>query len=227
MHNPFAGMKKREWALWMISLAVVIATNLLSGDVHPATVAGTLVGVTALIFLARGDVWGQILTVAFSLLYAVTSWQFRYWGELITYLGMTLPMAVMSIVSWLRHPFEDSQEVAIQRLSRKQKVWCGLWTLAATGFFGWILWLLDTPNLLMSILSITTSFLAAYLTFQRSSFYALAYAGNDVVLIVLWVLAAMEHIAYAPMIACFAMFLVNDLYGFVSWRKREKKQGVA
>jgi len=227
MHNPFAGMRKREWALWMISLAVVIATNLLSGDVHPATAAGTLVGVTALIFLARGDVWGQILTVVFSLLYAVTSWQFRYWGELITYLGMTLPMAVMSIVSWLRHPFEDSQEVAIQKLSGKQKIWGGLWTLAATAFFGWILWLLDTPNLAMSILSITTSFLAAYLTFQRSSFYALAYAVNDVVLIVLWVLAAMENIAYAPMIACFAMFLVNDLYGFVSWRKREKKQGVA
>ena len=76
-------------------------------------------------------------------------------------------------------------------------------------------------------LSITTSFLAAYLTFQRSSFYALAYAGNDVVLIVLWVLAAMENIAYAPMIACFAMFLINDLYGFVSWRRREQKQGVA
>ena len=226
MHNPFAGLKKREWALWLISLAVVLTTNLLSGDVHPATAAGTLVGVTALIFLARGDVWGQILTVVFSILYAVTSWQFRYWGEMITYLGMTLPMAVMAIVSWLRNPFEGSNEVAIQRLNRAQKLWCVLWTIVATAFFGWILYLLDTPNLTISILSITTSFLAAYLTFQRSSFYALAYAGNDVVLIVLWVLAALENIAYAPMIACFAMFLINDLYGFVSWRRREKQQGL-
>lgn len=226
MHNPFAGLKKREWALWLISLAVVLTTNLLSGDVHPATAASTLVGVTALIFLARGDVWGQILTVVFSILYAVTSWQFRYWGEMITYLGMTLPMAFMAIVSWLRNPFEGSNEVAIQRLSRAQKLWCVLWTIAATAFFGWILYLLDTPNLTISILSITTSFLAAYLTFQRSSFYALAYAGNDVVLIVLWVLAALENIVYAPMIACFAMFLINDLYGFVSWRRREKRQGL-
>lgn len=226
MHNPFAGLKKREWALWLISLAVVLTTNLLSGDVHPATAASTLVGVTALIFLARGDVWGQILTVVFSILYAVTSWQFRYWGEMITYLGMTLPMAFMAIVSWLRNPFEGSNEVAIQRLSRAQKLWCALWTIAATAFFGWILYLLDTPNLTISILSITTSFLAAYLTFQRSSFYALAYAGNDVVLIVLWVLAALENIVYAPMIACFAMFLINDLYGFVSWRRREKRQGL-
>ena len=174
MHNPFAGLKKREWALWLMSMAVVLITNLLSGNVHPATAAGTLVGVTALIFLARGDVWGQILTVVFSLLYAVTSWQFRYWGEMLTYLGMTLPMAVLSIVSWLRNPFEGSHEVAIQKLSGRQKAWCALWTAAATAFFGWILWLLNTPNLAVSILSITTSFLAAYLTFQRSSFSALA-----------------------------------------------------
>ena len=49
---------------------------------------------------------GQILTVIFSILYAIASWQCRYYGEMITYLGMTMPIAVLSIVSWIRHPYE-------------------------------------------------------------------------------------------------------------------------
>ena len=97
---------------------------------------------------------------------------------------------------------------------------------AVTALFGYILCLLNTPNLAVSILSIVTSYLASYLMMCRISLYALAYAANDVVLIILWILASMDNIAYLPMIACFLMFLANDIYGFLSWKKREKKQPV-
>ena len=55
----------------------------------------------------------------------------------------------------------------------------------------------------------------------RSSYYALGYAANDVVLIALWVLASLKDPVYIPVTVNFSIFLVNDLYGFVSWRKRE------
>ena len=46
----------------------------------------------------------------------------------------------------------------------------------------------------------------------------MGYAANDVVLIVLWVMASMENPAYIPVAVNFAIFLLNDLYGFVSWK---------
>ena len=52
--------------------------------------------------------------------------------------------------------------------------------------------MLDTPNIVFSTISVTTSFLAASLTMLRSSYYALGYAMNDIVLIVLWVLASLK-----------------------------------
>ena len=78
--------------------------------------------------------------------------------------------------------------------------------------------------MLPSTLSVTTSFIAVYLTFRRSPWFALAYAANDIVLIVLWILAALQDISYVSVIVCFAVFLVNDLYGFFSWLKMEKSQ---
>ena len=63
-----------------------------------------------------------------------------------------------------------------------------------------------------------------YLTFRRSPFYAVDYATNDVVLIVLWTLAAVENISYISVVVCFVAFLANDIYGFINWRKIEKRQ---
>ena len=81
-----------------------------------------------------------------------------------------------------------------------------------------------TANLLPSTLSVTTSFLAVYLTFRRSAYFALAYASNDIVLIALWVLASLADTRYLSVVVCFAAFLVNDLYGFINWRRMKERQ---
>ena len=204
---------------------VVTVSNLIPGDLDVLTLAAALIGVTSLIFAAKGNVWAQILMIAFSILYGIISWRFRYWGEMITYLGMTLPMAIWSTITWAKNPSkENGNEVAIQKLTRKMIVLLALFCVVVTLGFYALLQALHTPNLVFSTISITTSFLAASLTMLRSSYYALGYAANDVVLIVLWVLASMENPGYVPVVVNFCIFLFSDLYGFISWKKRERNQ---
>ena len=123
---------------------------------------------SALVFVSKGNPVGQILTIVFAVFYGIISFTYSYYGEMITYLGMSAPMA----------------------------------------------------------LSVLTSFLAAYLTLRRNRFYAVAYAANDVVLIAMWVLAAIEDITYLPMIICFVAFLVLDVYGFINWSRMLKRQSL-
>ncbi len=213
-----------EWGLWLTSIAVVAGTYIgfQSGDM--LSLLASLIGVTALIFVAKGHVLGQVLTIVFAVFYGVISWAFQYYGEVITYLCMTAPMAAVALVTWLRNPYKDSAEVTVRRLNGKQ--WALMLTLAAlvTAAFYFILRAMGNAALAVSTLSITTSFLASYLTAMRSPYYALAYAANDLVLIVLWVIAALTDISSVPMVACFVMFFANDLYGFVSWKRMEKRQ---
>lgn len=164
--------------------------------------------------------------IVFSILYGVISFRFRYWDEMITYLGMTLPRAVWSTVTWLKNPSkENGSEVAIQALARRHLAVLAVSTVAVTAAFYFILKALYTPNLFFSTVSVIMSFLAAALTMLRSSYYyAMGYAANDVVLIVLWVMASMENPAYIPVAVNFSIFLLNDLYGFASWKKREVLQ---
>lgn len=221
--NPIKNLTKREWLLWMASLAIVIISNAVGDKLDLLTLLAVSIGVTALIFAAKGNVWAQILMVFFSILYGIISWRFRYWGEMITYLGMTLPMAVWSTVTWLKNPSKSGHEVAIAKLRAKHFALLAVFTAAVTLVFCFILKALNTPNLVISTVSVTTSFLAASLTMLRSSYYALGYAANDLVLIVMWVLASMQDTAYIPVAVNFAIFFLNDMYGFICWKQRERQ----
>lgn len=225
LSNPFATLTPFEWLLWCGSLLLIACTMLLAGECDLMVLLALLIGATALIFVSKGDPFGQALTILFALVYAVISWRFCYWGEMITYLGMTAPMAAASLISWLRHPFEEGKaEVQVEQVSGRRVVAVALLTAAVTAVFYPILRYFDTAQLPLSTVSIATSFSACALTFLRSPYYALAYAANDVVLMLLWYFAARLNGAYSPMILCFAIFLVNDVYGFVHWRAMRRRQ---
>jgi len=224
----FKTLTKFEKGLWLTSLAVTILSYLLSylfsGGGDLLNLIASLIGVTALIFVAKGLVLGQLLTVVFSVFYGIISVLFSYYGEMITYLFMTTPMAIVAAIEWIKNPYKDTQEVKVHKVTKKQLVIMWLLALVVTVLFYFILKALNTANLFFSTLSITTSFVASYLTFLRSPYYAIGYSANDVVLIILWILASVEDISYLPMVACFIMFLFNDLYGFYNWGRMQKRQ---
>lgn len=214
-----------EKILWLCSMVLIIASFAIFDREKYLTLTASVIGVTALIFNAKGNPIGQALIIIFSVLYAVISYSFAYYGEMITYLGMSAPMAAVALVSWLKNPYNGNKaEVKVNRLKGREIVFMAVLTVFVTFIFYFILKYLGTANLAPSTFSVTTSFVAAYLTFRRSPFFALAYALNDVVLLILWTLAAFSDISYLSVIICFAVFLINDLYGFVNWLKMRKKQ---
>ncbi len=223
----FFDLTRFELCLWLLSVIVICISFLIPTEKNFLNLIASLIGVTALIYVAKGYVIGQVLTVVFSVFYGIISYHFRYYGEVITYLCMSAPIALLAVISWLRHPYCGTKEVTVSNMTRVQCV--VMWVLAflVTFIFYFILRYLGNANLAFSTISVTTSFLAAFMTFMRSPYYGVGYAANDVVLIVLWILASFENPSYIPMILCFVMFLINDLYGFYNWQRIKKRQGKA
>lgn len=214
-----------EKILWISSVVLIVLSYIIFDNTDALTLIASVIGVTSLILGAKGNPLSQFLMIIFSILYGIISFTFEYYGEMITYLGMSMPMAAFSLVSWLKNPYKGKKsEVAVGNLKKYEYILIFFLTLIVTVVFYYILKVFGTANLLPSTFSVTTSFLAVYLTFRRNPYFALAYALNDVVLIVLWILAAITNISYVSVIICFVVFLVNDLYGFVSWQKMKKRQ---
>lgn len=216
---------KTELILWLGSTVLIVASFLIFDSGDYLTLVASLIGVTSLIFSAKGNPFGPFLMIIFSLLYGIISYSFSYYGEMITYLGMTGPMALFALITWLRNPYKGNKaQVTVNRISKKETVFMIILSLVVTVIFYFILSHYNTANIIPSTVSVTTSFLAVYLTFRRSPYFALLYALNDIILIILWTLAALSDITYVSVIICFAVFLINDIYGFINWCRMEKQQ---
>ncbi len=216
---------KKEWVLWISSVSAILISFVLFDRTNFLTLIASVIGVTSLIFNAKGNPIGQFLMVIFSLLYGIISYSFSYYGEMVTYLGMTMPMAAFALVSWLKNPFQGNRsEVEVNKISQKEIRFMWFLTVIVTIIFYFILDYFNTANMLPSTLSVTTSFVAVYLTFRRSPYFALAYASNDIILIILWTLASFEDIRYISVVVCFIAFLFNDIYGFMSWKRMQVRQ---
>lgn len=216
---------KGELILWCSSITFIIISFCIFDRESYLTLIASLIGATSLIFSAKGNPLGQFLMIIFSSFYGVISWGFAYYGEMITYLGMTAPMAAFALVAWLKNPYnQNKSEVKVNRLKSKEIIFMLALTGVITFIFYFILMAFNTSNLISSTFSVTTSFIAVYLTFRRSAYFALAYAANDVILICLWIMATIEDISYLSVVICFVMFLANDVYRFYSWLKMGKRQ---
>ena len=214
-----------ERVLWLSSAGLILVSFFIFDRVNYFNLILSLLGVTSLIFIAKGNPIGHMIMIVFAIMYGLVSLGFRYYGEMITYVGMSLPMAIISLVSWIKNPYKGSfSQVKIDKMGKKEIVFMFALAVVVTAVFYFILKSLNTANLVFSTISVTTSFIAAYLTFRRNPFYAFAYALNDIVLIVLWILAGVSDVSYLSVTVCFVAFLFNDIYGFISWQRMKKRQ---
>ena len=216
---------KAELILWTSSVFLIILCYFVFGNQELLKLCASLVGVTAIIFCAKGNPIGPALMIVFSILYAIISFSFSYYGELITYLFMSAPMSAFSLISWARNPHKKGEaEVSVGKLTRHDAVIMPTLCVTVTVIFYFLLKFFNTANLLTSTFSVSTSFAAAYLSFRRSPYFAFAYMINDIVLIVLWILASFSSVSYLSVIVCFVLFLANDTYGFINWKRMQKRQ---
>lgn len=214
-----------EKILWTASAVCVTVLFCLVPQKNPLTLIATIVGVTSLLFTAKGHVSGQFLQLVFCVLYAIVALGFKYYGEAITYMGMTFPSDLFAAIVWLKNPSKKGKtEVRMAHLTPKKSAVAISVSAAATVIFYFILKMLNTANLEISTVSVATSMAASVLTIMRVPYYALAYTANDIVLIIMWIMASIENPVYVPMILNFVIFLVNDLYGFFSWKKLRRIQ---
>lgn len=221
----FGYFSRGEKALWLLSVFMIALSTLLFDKGGYGSMISSVMGVTAIIFIAKGNPIGQLLMVIFSITYGVISYAVAYYGEMATYLGMTAPMAVFSLLVWLKNPYKGRRsEVKVSVLRGKDWGFLALSTVVVTAVFYFILKYFNTASLIVSTFSVSTSYAAAYLTMKRSPYFAIAYALNDVVLIVLWIIASLSNVSYLSVVICFVAFLFNDTYSYVSWRRMEKRQ---
>ncbi len=212
-----------EITLYLGSILLIVVSFLLTKEKDLLSLFSSILGVTSLILLAKGNYLGHFVSIIFSIIYIIISYTFHYYGEMFIYLFLMIPLGVINIITWKANQ-SSSREVKIGKLTEKDYFIIPFSTIMIGTIFYFILKLFKTANLIISTISVMTSFSASFLSLKRSPYYALLFILNDVVLIIMWILASIENIMYLPNVICFLIFLINDIYALINWKSLEKKQ---
>lgn len=221
-----------QWSLFEIlflsfSLFAITLCFVFGIDRNVFSYIVSLIGVISVMMVAKGLTIAPIINIAYSIIYSILALTQRYYGEAIIYLGLMIPISILAIISWFKNRNKKAKEIVeINKIKNIEYLYLSLATIVATFGFYFLLKVLNTNELIISTISLISSAVASYLMLRRSSYYALGFIANDIILIVLWSLAVKERgIGYLPTVICFCVFLMNDIYGFIHWKIEEKKQG--
>ncbi|MBQ5927515.1 MAG: nicotinamide mononucleotide transporter [Clostridia bacterium] len=214
-----------ELALLFGSISVVSFTFFLGSKKDVWSYCSSLSGIVCVLFTAKGNPVAQYISILFAALYSVVAYCSAYYGEMLIYTFLMIPIHVFCILSWLKNRKNpQAAEVKVNTLSKQEYLIMGACDIAMTVCFYFLLKALGTSELTVSTISLVTSVSAAYLMLRRSEYYAVCFIANDIVLLVLWGLELQRNISCLPTLITFTVFLVNDIYGFLSWKKRKKQQ---
>jgi len=223
MQTPFHRLTRLERWLLAISLTVIFISGFLTPGHNFLSILVSLLGGLSIIFIAKGEIFGQFACLVFSILYGLLSYRCAYYGEVLIVFGLQLPAAFLGLYSWLKNRYTVS-EVKVAEVSRRAIFLIPVISSVITVASYFLLARLHTEALLNSTLSVATSVTANMLLYLRSPYYAIVFILNDLVLIALWGTLSLKSPEYIPSVACFSVFLMIDSYGFYNWRRMQKRQ---
>lgn len=226
-------MKKvlKNWKigeLVFMVVAVLIATIpfLIFKEKNILSLICSIIGIISMIFISKGFVYAPILGVIYDALYIAVSWSQNYYGEVIIFAFIMIPMELFSVFTWLKNKNKQEQElVQTNKLHKKEVGILIILSIVITISFYFILRALNTKELFINTISLTANFIGVYLMFRRSKYYALSYFVDDLIAITLWIITiVISGIEFIPNLICLICFAVIDIYGFITWSKNEKNE---
>lgn len=213
--------------LYIAGLALIITMSICFKASWISAVTG-IFGLSCVIFAAKGKVIGIFFTWVMIVFYCILSFQNKYYGEVFINICMMFPMTIIQLVAWLKNLGKD-YVVKVNSITKKEIIIVCCVAVVAFVAFYFILRALGTSQLIFSTISIVTSILATYFQSRRSKYGFLAFLANDLVLCVLWLLATLEDIKNISMLVAVILYVICDVYGFISWgvmQKRQQKENI-
>lgn len=226
MKKIFKNWNWFEIIFLVVSLLTITTCFIFAKDKNILSFIASLLGIVSVIMVAKGLVVAPFFCIVSNILYAVLSLTQRFYGESIIYFCLMIPINIGTIITWLKHKnSKNSDVVQVNKLKKVEYLAVLGVALVSTVAFYFLLKAINTNELIVSTLSLIFSLVAAYLSFRRCKFYALAFLIDDVIQIVMWGLAInASGIAFLPTLICFALYLINDIYALFHWIHEEKNQ---
>ena len=213
-----------EKSLLCFSIVMVIISGIYSKS-NLLTIFAALSGITTALLLSKGKSIGQMSGIISCTLYLIISFKNSYYGEVLIYVLLKIPMYIMGTLSWLKHKDKKTNTVSVNDINKKEWLMISLASILTFIVMYYLLRAFNTSELLISTISVVIGLIATYLLFRRSKYGFIFYVVGDIILMMLWGAPILKgNLTLLPMLINPIINMINDSYGIYNWRKLERIQ---
>lgn len=211
--------------LFVLGLAGIIVSAIFV-DSSPLIIIYSIFGVIYVILWAKKYNFALIFGAAYSAMYIAQSAISNYWGEVIMYGAVGLPVIIATICMWI---FRRGKTTFVQPKSIGWKEWLIILSVVAVLGVG-LYFLLDflvTPYIYLALPLSLCLLVANYLLLRNNGIMFIIFLMANILQILIWLMPVFmgeaNGLSVLPMIFSLAVFMASNTYGFICWH-RSKSQ---
>ena len=215
-----------DWTLfekvWLfISTITMIGLSIVWKDSPIALISG-VTGIIGVVLCAKGKISTYFYATINVALYAWICFQNGLYGEVMLNAFYFIPMNIVGFMLWNKKK-DDDGNVEAKALTKKQLIILSVGLFVAIVLYYQLLKSLGGNLQLIDSITTVTSVMALLLQVLRYKEQWLIWILVNLVSIVMWVMLLNTSEGSISMIVMWAAYLINSIYGYINWKKLNKK----
>ena len=220
--TELSGWKPVELAWLAIASVVILGLSIYWKD-SAMGIISALTGVWCVVLTGKGKVSNFLFGIVNVVLYAIISFQARYYGEVMLNILYYLPCSVIGLFVWGKNVDEASGEVVKRKMSVKSSVLVYSVTAAGVVGYGFILKALGGTLPFVDSMSTVLSVVAQILCLKRLAEQWILWIVIDAVTVVMWAYNYMNGGESVATLLMWIVYLLNAILMYIKWRKDVKE----
>ena len=225
VNEELAGWKKWEIAWLAAACAVITCLSVYWHDSLMGIISATT-GVACVVCTGKGKLSAYIFGVINVVLYAIISFQAKYYGEVMLNALYYFPMQFYGFYVWNQHMNDETHEVEKRKMDLKGRGTLLLATAAGTFLYGLFLRKLGGSLPFVDALSTVASVIAMIISVKMFMEQWIIWIVVDIVTVVMWAVAFYRGNESVATLLMWIVYLVNAVIMFFKWAKEAEKDAL-
>lgn len=223
--DELTGWKAWEVAWLLVACGVIMALSIYWQDTVMGIVSA-VTGVACVVCTGKGKLSAYIFGTVNVVLYAIISYQAKYYGEVMLNALYYFPMEFYGFYVWNKHMNSETHEVEKKQMTARGRIIMSLSVVLGTIAYGFVLKALGGALPFVDAMSTIVSVVAMIISVKMYMEQWILWIVVDVVTVIMWGIAFAHGSESIATLLMWIIYLGNAIIMYIRWAK-EAKQSAA
>lgn len=205
------------WGIYFIISIIIIAISSIAQRSSTIIFLASIFGVMYVLLIAKEKPIAFIFGIINVSIYGYILFTEKIYGGAIYNILYSLPMLILGYIKWKKVNKEKNS--GVKQISKKNRIILTIIFSFLIIIYSIILGKTGGNNYILDSITSVLGFLGIYLMSNKYIEQWFTWIIANVTNLILWIILSINNLNNIPMIMMWTIYLINSIYGYVSWKK--------